>query len=271
MKKISLFKEWLAKRPEDIFGFAPQHKIEKKTPFYEEQPIENLRSTLVLDDLFHLGMIGNKVPVKNWPNIVEYGNEAGGLHVSVSPLGSYKIIIRKFIKNEGGNLIPVCKSVIPLLNDYDHKGDNDPSEEILADDLYKKLVEIEKEPIDPVDNNYKGLEDLTLRLAQRIRLEHPSIMTYGGIIKLQENVYLIYMNYRGFGNGVPNNQKAESFNIYMQYKPNKGLIHSWGCEVTSPSRTRLYMSTPSEWDELFSPRQKPEEIIDCLMKIFMTY
>lgn len=270
MKKFFLFKEWLGKSPESLFGFSDTRAFVKK-PLYTEEPLEKLDSTHVLDELIKMGKINNREPVKTWSNIVEYGSEPGGLHVSISPLGSYKIIVRKYISDMHGNPIPICKHVIPLLNDFDHKGDNDPSELILANDIYDVLHKLDSGSLEAANDSYGGLRDLTLDLAKRVQLDHPPIMNFGGVIKLSDDVYMIYLTYKGYGNGTPQSQKSEEFVIYMQYKPKKGLIHSWGCEINSPVKSRLYISTPSEWDELFSPSQSNEEIIDCIMKILSTY
>lgn len=270
MKKYFLFKEWLGKTPESIFGFTTTRVYSKK-PFYEEEPMEKLDSTHVLEELVKMGKLNGRIPAMTWSNILEYGNEPGGLNISISPLGSYKIIIRKYISDHSGNIIPICKHVIPLLNDFDHKGDNDPSELKLAGGIYELLSKIDHEELETPNNNWTGLELLTTDLAKRIKMEHPPIMNWGGVIKLDEHTYVIYLTYKGYGNGAPGSNKAEEFVIYMQYKPKKGLIHSWGCEVNSPVSSRLYMSMPSEWDELFSPSQPREEIVNCVMKILSTY
>jgi hypothetical protein len=270
MKKYFLFKEWLQKTPESLFGFATT-QLHVKKPFYTEEPIEKLDSSHVLEELVRMGKLNGRIPTKTWSNILEYGNEPGGLNVSISPLGSYKIIVRKYISDNKGNIIPICKNVIPLLNDFDHKGDNDPSELKLASDIFNVLSKIDQEKLEAPKADWNGLEILTTDLAKRVKMEHPPIMNYGGVIKLNEHTYIIYLTYKGYGNGTPGSQKSEEFIIYMQYKPNKGLIHSWGCEVNSPARTRLYLSAPSEWDELFSPSQPNDEIVNCIMKILSTY
>lgn len=265
-----LFKEWLGLSPEAKFGFASNKLILKK-PFYTEEPMEPLRGTYLLDELVKMGSVNSRIPLKTWANIVEYGNDAGGLHVSVSPLGSFKIIIRKYINDVNGNVVPICKDVIPLLNDFDHKGDNDPSEMVLANDIYHRLSKIDTSMIESVNKNYKKLEELVIDVAKSVKARHPDVMTYGGTLKLAENTYMIWLEYKGYGTGLPNSQKGEKFVIYLDYKPEKGLIHSWACEVTSPVKQRLHISTPSEWDELFSPSQPHSEITNCIMEIFSTY
>lgn len=265
-----LFKEWLGLSPEAKFGFAPS-KLFVKKPFYTEEPMEPLRSTYVLDELVKMGNVNTRPPLKTWANIVEYGNDTGGLHVSISPLGSFKIIIRKYINDANGNVVPICKDVIPLLNDFDHKGSNDPSEIILANDLHARLSKIDSESVESISKNYTKLEDLVVEVAKSVKASHPAVMSYGGVVKLEQNSYMIWLEYKGYGNGVPNSQKGERFVMYLQYKPEKGLIHSWGCEVTSPVKQRTYISTPSEWDELFSPQQPTSEITNCIMEILSTY
>lgn len=270
MKNLFLFKEWLGKSPEARFGFAPNLTILKK-PFYSEEPIERLKSSELLDELVKIGKINNRIPIKTWSNIVEYGNEPGGLHVSISPLGSFKVIVRKYISDGHGEIVPICIDIIPLLDEFDHKGDRDPSESILANDIYKKLTILDSQPLEKFNYDYEKLEDLVIGMAQRCQLKMPIWMNYGGVIKIEDNCYGIWFQYKGFGNGAPNSQKNEKFIIYFQYKQKKGLIYSWGCEINSTVKQRQFFSTPSEWDELFSPDQHKDKIIESLMKIFMTY
>ena len=265
-----LFKEWLGLSPEAKFGFAPS-KLFLKKPFYTEEPIEPLRGVYLLDELVKMGKLNSRIPLKTWANIVEYGSDAGGLHVSVSPLGSFKIIIRKYINDANGNVVPICKDVIPLLNDFDHKGDNDPSEIVLANNVFQRLSKIDTTMLEVVNKNYTKLEELVIDVAKSVKASHPALMNYGGTIKLQDNTYMIWLEYKGYGNGLPNSQKAERFVIYLEYRQEKGLIRSWGCEITSPMKQRLYISTPSEWDELFSPSQPHSEITNCIMEILSTY
>ena len=271
MDKIKmLFSEWLGKSPEEKFGFRPKISI-KASPFYLEEPMEPFRSSLMLKELYNLGHINQRKVSKDWDTEIVYGEGVGKMQVDVSPLGSYKIIL-KYINDLQGNLTGICRYIQPLVNDFNHKGPNDPREQVLADKLYNKLQEMDAEPLPaPMSGKLKEFEKVVHKFASVVKTEHPAIMVYEGLRKLDENNYLMSFEYKGYGNGLPNSNKAEKFLINWQYMPKEGLIHTWGYEVVSKSVTRTYIPTPSEWDEYFTPSQPSEVIIGCIREAFMTY
>lgn len=265
------FMEWLGKRPEDKFGFAPKVHIHKK-PFYLEQPIEEFNVVEMLDELKSMGDINGKVIDDSWSNMLVYGKGVGKIEIDTSPLGSFKLIIRRYVNDKKGKRIAICRRVVPLINDFNHRGPNDPSESIVATKLFDELKVIDAEPFEVGKSDWKdNFTKLVHKFAKHVKVQHPTIMVYEGLLKLNDLNYLLSFTYKGFGNGLPQNQKAERFLINMQYLPEEGLVHSWGYEVASKMKVRSYYVTPSEWDEYFCPTQGDSEIIKNLHEIFMTY
>jgi hypothetical protein len=272
MKNILLFKEWLGVSPEIKFGFSPKTPEFNRKPFYLEQPIEEFNLERMLNELKDMGKVGTKMPNDSWGTSVKYGEGVGAIQVDSSPYGSFKCIVRRKVTDLEGNLTDCCRLVVPLINDFNHRGPNDPSESIVADKLFDKLNEIDREPLQAPKGNWtENFFKLIQKFNENVKNKHPLIMEYEGYIKQDDNNYLFAFTYRGYGNGLPNSQKAEKFLINMQYQPKTGLIHSWGYEVASPQRVREFYVTPSEWDEYFCPTQPANEIIGCLSEIFMTY
>jgi hypothetical protein len=272
MENKLLFKEWFGVSPEEKFGFTPKIPEVQKKPFYLEQPIEEFNLAKMLNELKLMGKIGTKNPNDSWETSVIYGEGVGAIQVDSSPYGSFKCIVRRKITDLEGTLTDCCRLVVPLINDFNHRGPNDPSESIVADKLYDKLNEIDREPLQaPKANWTEFFQRFIFKFNENVKSKHPLIMEYEGYIKLDENNYLFSFTYKGYGNGLPNSQKAEKFLINMQYQPNTGLIHSWGYEVASKQKARQFYVTPSEWDEYFCPTQPAHQIIDCLSEIFMTY
>jgi hypothetical protein len=272
MSKIHLlFSEWLGKSPEEKFGFRPQIINEKK-PFYLEQPIEEFKSSRMIEELVRLGPINNRILEKNWDTEICYGEGVGRMQVDVSPFGSFKIIMRRYVEDLKGNNTGVCRYVIPLVNDFNHKGPNDPSEYIYAEKIYDKLKQMDAEPLPhPAKDKYKEFSKVVYKFAEKCKIQHPAIMIYEGLQKINENNYLLSFNYSGYGNGLPNSQKVEKFLINWQYLNEQGIYHCWGYEVVSKSVTRTYLPAPSEWDEYFTPDQHDKTIVDCIHEAFMTY
>lgn len=265
------FNEWLGKSPEAKFGFAPKVKISSK-PFYLEQPIEEFDVVEMLSELKNMGDINDKIKDDSWSNMLIYGKGVGKIEVDTSPLGSFKLIIRRYVNDKQGKRIAICRKVIPLINDFNHRGPNDPSELIVATKIYDLLKVIDSEPLQAGKLDWQeNFVKLVNRLAKQVKVQHPAIMVYEGLLKLNDNNYLLSFTYKGFGNGLPQSQKAERFLINMQYLPEEGLIHTWGYEVASKMKMRSYYVTPSEWDEYFCPTQNDAEIINCIQEILMTY
>lgn len=266
-----LFAEWLGKTPESMFGFF-QTKVSSRKPFYLEQPIEEFKTGLCLKELVNFGKVNEKEAKRSWDTEVFYGEGVGKLLIDVSPFGSFKIIIRRFIHDLQGNLTGICRYILPLVNDFNHRGPNDPTEIRIANKLHNKLEQIDREELPVCSNNKnKEFEKMVYKFNEIVKLEHPEIMFYERMQKKDENNFLISFSYRGFGNGLPNSQKAEKFLINMQYLPEQGLYHSWGYEVVSKMVTRTYLPTPSEWDEYFCPSQPAENIVKSIHNAFMTY
>lgn len=270
MKQI-LFKEWLGRNPEVMYGFRPNVSFVGK-PFYEEQPIEVFDVEKMMKAMVDMGHINNRNINDTWPTKLSYGYGQGKLTVEASPYGSYKIICRRYIDDAEGNAVPMCRLVVPLVNDFNHRGPNDPGEEILAVKLYDKLKQINQEPI-PAPNTkwHNEFVRFVYRFQKAVKLKHPTIMNYAGTVKLNDLNYLIVFKLKGFGNGGPMSTKTNEFLINLQYLPEKGLLRSWGYDVYSPNISWEYLPAPSEWDELFSPNQPEQQITSCLLEIFMTY
>ena len=271
MNHKMLFKEWFGKSPEVKYGFRP-NVTTIQTPFYELEPIEAFSVEKCLDALVATGQLDGKQANDIWKTQISYGHGLGKITVTSSPYGSYKFVIRRYVTDAKGNLIPLCRLIIPLTNDYNHKGPNDPGEEILAVKMYDKLKQIMSEPYPAPNKDYQQkFAKFVYNFSKAVKLKHPTIMVYQGTVKLDDNNYIISFTFKGFGNGVPNNQKAEEFLINWQYLPDVGLLRCWGYDVVSPSRQREWQPAPSEWDEYFSPNQPEKQIMSCVMEAFMTY
>jgi hypothetical protein len=274
MTKEFNFKEWIAKTPEDLYGFPsllPEKK--DKTPLYELEPLEPIKISAVISELVNLGKIGTREPNSLFETKVAFGtNDVGRLIVEVSPFGSLKIIVRRMIKDLKGENVAVCKKIVPLVNDYNHISEKDSSEEYkIAYDINRYLTRIDKESLEKPSNQYEGLRGLTIKMAQEMRARHPSEMIYNGVIQNNENYYTIYFSYTGEGVEAPDRQRVEQFNVNISYESDIGLIRCWGNEISSPVKGRKWMLKPSEWDEYFTPSQKDDEIVYAIKEAFSTY
>jgi hypothetical protein len=266
-----LFQEWLTKSPEVMYGFRP-NMARAKVPFYQEEPIEAFNTDKFMTSLGKMGQIDHLVVDDSWPCQLTYGQGLGKIYIVASPYGSYKIILRRYVTDAQGNLTPICRLVVPLVNDFNHRGPNDPGEEVLAVKMFDKVKQINKEQFPaPNTNWHEQFVKFVYEFGKVTKLKHPEIMKFAGIVKLNNLNYIVIFDLKGAGVGGPLNTKTNKFLINLQYLPDRGLLRSWGYDVWSPSISWEYQPAYSEWDEYFCPTQPKEQIISCLMEIFMTY
>ena len=274
MQENMTFMEWLGVPPEQMFGFVGNFgpKATEKTKVYSEEPLEPLQVSLILDELGWLGSINNKKPQRLFENVMSYGDVADRMQVVVSPYGSLKIILRKVATTLEGSYIPLCYSIYPLINDYNHNGENDDHiENMIANKIADKLNEMDKRMMLGGERNFEGTRELVIEMAQHVRANHPRCMHFEGVIQNGENDYTIYLQYNGQGVEAPSAKRVEQFDIHLNYDKDTGLIRCWANEITSPTRQHLWQVQPSEWDEYFSPKQKNSEIVECIMNALYTY
>jgi hypothetical protein len=274
MQENKTFMEWLGVPAEQMYGFVGKYdkNPEKKINSYSEEPLEPLEVSLVLDELGWLGPINNKKPKRLFENVMSYGDVADKMQVVVSPYGSLKIILRKVATTLEGNYVPLCYSIYPLINDYNHNGvTDDRIENIIANKIADKLQEMDKRMMLSGQKGFEGTRELVLEMAQHVRANHPRCMHFEGVIQSAENDFTIYLQYNGQGVEAPSAKRVEQFDIHVNYDKNTGLIRCWGNEISSPTRQHLWQIQPSEWDEYFSPKQKNNEIVECIMNALYTY
>jgi len=264
------FQSWFNKTPEELYGYG--NKSQKVDKSYEQNPLEYLNSVELLNNMQKFGGIGTKLPYRANSSVLEFGDGLGKFLISVSPLGSYKIILRRYVKNLKGEPAPICKRVYPLVNDYKHlSGIND--EDKLASYIYDQISKINDKNLDFCKESFNK-EDffkLVVKLAEKVRQNHPPVMIFEEVVRIDDYNYIISLSYRGAGNGLPMWRRALQFQIHLQYIPSLGLIRSWGNEVSTSAKFIKWDLQPSEWDEVFATSQDFGEIIENIMRIFSTY
>ena len=267
------FKSWFNKSPEEIYGFGDKQDVsDKENEVYEQNPIQHLDSNALLDNLQRLGPIGTKKPYRSKASILEFGDDFGKYIISVSPLGSFKILLRRDIKDLKGHPAPILIRCYPLVNDYKHlSGFND--EEKLSQYIYDQIKKLNDSNIEYCKEGYTNEEflKLVLKISQALRNKHPEIMYFNEVVRINDHNYTISYGYKGAGNGLPAWRRALQFQVHLQNIPRLGLIRTWGNEVSTSNKSPEWEIQPSEWDEVFANTQKPEDIIENINRIFSTY
>lgn len=267
------FVEWAGKSPDVVFGFNKGMPLKKELR-YTEEPMEPLQIETTLDEIVNLGKIGTKDPTKDFGSIVNYGNpnQVGSIQIKFSPLGSCRATIMRRISDLEGEPTWITRYSVPVINDYEHLSEEDIAvEKMLAVRVHEIADYLDKTSLETPKQKYDKLEELVIMIATNMKLKHPKVMNFQGVMKQNENTYIIYFSYNGYGIEAPGQRKINQFNVYVEFIKHKGLIRSWGAEHSAPHLLYNYEPQSPEWDEYFSPDQNKNEIVTVLENIFKTY
>lgn len=262
------FNNWLVSEGKDLFGFEKRISPEKRAD--DDMPIDPIDADTIMESLMER-KIYDMEAFSNFHDHVQWGRHPGALQMVISPLGSFKSIIRRLQDHLLGERVWVCKKIMPykdLLNAKFSK------EQDMTDIMFEAIEKCSEEDIEPPSKDYSRLENLTLKVAKDSRKEaiKPELMVFRGVRMVEKDRhYNIHFECRGHGVEAPGGMRLEQFSIDMSYDPRTGMIRSFGYGIQSPTRQHLWQVQPSEWDELFSPHQKEEEIVSCVCSAFSTY
>jgi hypothetical protein len=257
------FNNWV--QGKDIFGFdKDRNRPQQDRTELDELPIDDVSSSVVMEYLGKM-ILPTREPLLEFDTQVRWGEGPGAIRVNLSPLGSFKAIIRKNINDLEGNPIWICKEVLPLIYRKHESEDN------LSIDLFNHVQTIDEMPLDSPAGHFDNLEAFVGRLADRVKKLAPPIFVFEGVKKMTDNHYLIYMSCRGGGTGAPDNQRLNEFVINISFDPKRGILKNFGYNVQSSMRGYTWEIQPSEWEEYYTPTQKPDEIINATIAALSTY
>lgn len=265
MKKIIRFSDYMEWAN---FGFGREPENKPKKIDNDAKPINPINCEIIMQELENMGPLGTYQPNHAWQDILEWGTEIGAMKIDVSPLGSYKIIARRKIKDIQGENTWICKYIFPL-----NEHDDDKNEISLAHTIREQMEKITFETLDsPKRGDYPDFAYLVDKITTAVRYNYPSYCMFPkGVKKINEDYYKIYFEFKGHGVEAPTRGRAEQFDIDLLWDRKKGLIRCWGYDIDSSVGQHSWKPQPSEWDEWFAPSQPIEEIIECVTRIFMTY
>lgn len=265
------FKNWLLQETKDIFGFNKLLKdIDVPTISNDAKPIEAISIELVMNELSKY-KLNETQPFSKFLNQIQWGKHNGATQMVISPLGSFKSIVRRMQTNLLGEQAWICKRILPY---KDIMRANLKIDENLAHMLFQEIEKINETQLESAIGDYKNLEGLVTKLSSYVQKQNviPSSFIYMGTKEIKHNEhYIIHFEVKGHGVEAPNANRVEMFAIEMSYNPKTGLIRSFGHDVQSPTRGHVWYPQPSEWDEYFSPAQPMLEINNCICSALSTY
>lgn len=263
-----LFKNWLNEMADYGFDQDPRGKPQGGTEEIDGSlPFIGLDGAKIITELAKLPALGANYPFQRWNDIVEWGRSPGAIQAVVTPLGAMRIVVRRLITDLYGEQTWICIKIVPL-------NETEIGKEIsIANKIYDQITEMSQEMIPNAESEYEDLERLTWKLWVAAKRNHPSYCMFPTTLKKQnENYFKLVFEFRGHGvQTVGGNGRAEQFDIDIYYDKKKGLIKCTGYNIESTMRTHSWMVQPSEFNEYFSPKQNQEEIIKCIIEMFMQY
>lgn len=231
-----------------------------------EKPINYIDSNLIVDELVR-HKLNDVNPVNFWENVVQWGSEPGAIKLEITPLGSYRVVIRKMIKDLVGNSTWITKNVIDLDDAY-----SGHSEIAYAEDCLGIIENLNKENLDHASSNCENFDKLAWKLWNKCKAVFPSYIMFPiGMKKMSENYYKLIYEFKGGGVEAPTRLRAEQFNIDLHFNKNTGIIKSWGYDIDSDIRQHSWKVQISDFNECFAPSQPMDEIIAVINTSFMTY
>lgn len=252
-----------------MFGFKSKSELnEPMEP--QDLPIKGINSDTVVEYMMSKNL-GEKQPSLQYSNQVQWGEDTGAVRIKISPIGSFKIFIRKLQPNLEGVQTWACKKIVAYEEILNSKKSFD---EKIAFEMMNMIEEIAKEEINAPNPEYEGIEGLTRRVARTASRADviPDIFLYRGVVKSNiPNNWLVVFECRGHGVEAPEGHRLEQFNIDMSFNPRTGMIRSIGRNIESPTKGHKWSIQPSEWDEYFSSGQPEKEIIEAICSAFKTF
>lgn len=266
---MKTFREWVLSEGKDIFGFRGEKPHPDKGEAYDG-PIIPIKADFLIEEMLKSKINGMEA-FSAYPDQIQWGSHPGAVRMVISPLGSFKSIIRKLHTNLLGENVWVCKMVM-VYKDIMHS--NFIFDEAFASDIFDKINGIYAEEIDAPNPDYSTLGNLASKVYRSCLKKGnlPDIFIPMGIRTLVPNRhYTMHFECRGHGVEAPGSSRLEAFLIDMVYEPAAGMIRCFGRGVQSPTKGHLWYPQPSEWDEVFSPSQDEQEIVSSISNALSTY
>lgn len=248
------------------FEFTPKKILGGTRIQIGEKPINYVDSNVIVDEVSKF-KLNDKDGVQFWENVVQWGNDVGAIKMEVTPFGSYRIVIRKLIKDLVGENVWITKTVIDI-------DDDDPNHKELdyVSECVSQIENINKQNLDYPTNEYSEFDKLCWKLWNKCKAQFPSyIMFPVGMKKIDENYYKLVFEFKGQGVEAPTRSRAEQFDIDVYFNKKTGIVKIWGYDIDSDTRQHNWKVQISDFNEWFAPSQPIDEIITAVHRSLMTY
>lgn len=253
-----MFKQWLEAIDLDIYGADELDAKVRKPAQADDDPIQALAVTRIMKHLLKL-RIANIKPIERFDDEIRWGEHSGSVRVKLTPNAS--IVISQATNDLNGNIVWVCKGFYHL--DAEKFTGH---EEALAKEIYEKILEVAKQPIDNTTTNYTGLINLVKEVARMLRVQLPEIYTYDEIKQVSIDEFIIMFSVRGVGHGKVVRQRQRGgnspfMNVDISFNPNTGCIRVILTTTTIAADGGGWDIDIPFFDEKFMPSQDSKNVI----------
>lgn len=246
------FKAWLIHEGsfKDIFGFEKDFFQDVKPP--NDKPVKPFNIEKIITELSK-HHIGCKLPKSEFSNRVQWGRFPGALRVIIE--SKLDVVIDRLTLDLNGKPSWLTKRVYQL-----NQGGGNNSENIISEEIFNFMLEVDKQPPDSAKARWDGLEKLVSSMAGTLRRVSADIFIFEGVRQVDESHYIIRMAVRGQGLQAPGQVRVEENHTSVSYSKETGLIRICNFNVESPLGEHKWQLSPVDANWYYAPTQSIAEI-----------
>jgi hypothetical protein len=247
------FKYWIESK--DIFGFERELYADPK-PEKLEKPVKEFSLARLVTSLgqYH---IGTKEPNIRFVNEVQWGEHPGAIRVRIG--NKLNVMVERLNVDLQGINRWGCKRFYQI--PQEGYGGN---EEAVSQEIINVLKEVDMEPLDSANHDYKDLEELAASMSNILKKTSNSLFIFEGTRKNNEDEYIIRFSLRGQGTGWRHQKRIEENHTRLNYNKDHGVIKLSNFNIYSPMKGHEWLQSQQDLQLYFFPSQPMSEIIECI-------
>jgi hypothetical protein len=244
----------------NIFGFEDfQDDIPETSA--DTDPIKGFNVEQMMSYLQHKD-VGVYSPSSGFINEIQWGNRFGAVKVEVSP--SMTFSVKRLGFDLKGEQLWVTKKLLQL----DREGVGG-SEDTVADEIHDVVLKTMDSPPGSPQRQCEHLQQLTLRIADRMRQASQRKFIFEGVKRLNKMAYIIVFEVGLHGVEARDHLRIEQLQTCVGFDPEAGMIRIVMQKVASPvGGPHSWKTMPADMDLLFFPTQDGDEIAEAVATKF---
>lgn len=248
------FKKYFAEAIAD-FGFDRQNTdpAEGQRP-EKENPIDTF-NIQYMRDILQERSLGELHPRSKFVNEIQWGQGLGSIKLWVDPKTGV------YINRLGTDLTGEPRWYTKKYYQINRSGYGG-FEEVVAQELFDRIIEVYRQPPDSPKENFGGLKSLLIAMVERLKKEARPIFLFDKVTQLSESRFLIAFNLRGQGVQAPGQRRVEKQIVDLSYDEQNGTIRTIMYGYQSTLGEHKWEVGGPDLDLIFFPTQSRDEIIE---------